>query len=134
MGTDYIQVLKPNKTENQYLSRQSGVLTSINSVDSFWTEHGIYPDLETVFTRLNPGIMLEEIHSDRGIVSADRGAFEKKVEAGEFTEKPYLRKITLPDCELANLRQLLLREGISKAHMMPTFDNVASTALNSLIT
>ena len=66
----------------------------------------IYPDLETVFNQLDNG---------------------------EFAERTYLRKITLANSELANFRQLLLREGLSKAHMMPTFDNVASTALNSLI-
>lgn len=101
-----IQVIKPDKANNQYLSRQSGVLSSISGGDNFWMRNEIYPDLETVFNQLDNG---------------------------EFAERTYLRKITLANSELANFRQLLLREGISKAHMMPTFDNVASTALNTLI-
>lgn len=105
-GIGHIQEIKPNKAQNQYLSRQSGVLTSIAGGDKFWIEHEVYPDLETVFTQVNDG---------------------------EFAEKTYLRKVTLPNDELANLKQLLLREGISKAHMMPTFDNIASTAMDSLI-
>lgn len=37
---------------------------------------------------------------------------------------PYLRKITLPRSEVPHLRRLLWRERVSRAHLMPTFDNV----------
>lgn len=37
-----------------------------------------------------------------------------------------VRKLTLPACETPRLRDLLWREGVSTAHLMPTLDNVAN--------
>ena len=41
--------------------------------------------------------------------------------------EPILRKITLPSSEAKELLRLLSAEGITKAHIMPTFDNVTET-------
>lgn len=38
---------------------------------------------------------------------------------------PCLRKVTLPRGEVVELRRLLWRERVSRAHLMPTFDNVS---------
>ncbi|MFT3881296.1 MAG: FRG domain-containing protein [Gemmatales bacterium] len=40
-----------------------------------------------------------------------------------------LRKITLPASESENVLKLLWRERISKAHLMPTYDNVAASSM-----
>jgi hypothetical protein len=40
------------------------------------------------------------------------------------------RKVTLPTSELGELRHILRRERLSRAHLMPTLDNVAVTLLS----
>jgi len=50
----------------------------------------------------------------------------------DLTEEPFLRKVILPVAEISKFRQLLYREGITTAHMMPTLDNIASTAMEIL--
>ena len=40
--------------------------------------------------------------------------------------------MNLKSDEVPALKRLLLREGVSKAHMMPSLDNIASTALEML--
>lgn len=40
-----------------------------------------------------------------------------------------LMKLFLPEAEVRRLRSLLDREGLTDAHLKPTLDNVASTAM-----
>jgi hypothetical protein len=42
-------------------------------------------------------------------------------------EAIFLKKLTLPSSEATELRRLLFAEGISLAHLMPTFDNIKAT-------
>jgi hypothetical protein len=42
---------------------------------------------------------------------------------------PSLRKVMLPRSEVQELRRLLWRERITRAHLMPTYDNVRDTLL-----
>lgn len=44
-------------------------------------------------------------------------------------DRPVMRKIILSKYHVSELRQLLLLEGITTAHLMPTLDNVAKTSL-----
>ncbi len=54
--------------------------------------------------------------------------FEDVVEeAVANSERKPLRKITLPSTELDAVIQLLWRERISRAHLMPTYDNVTAS-------
>lgn len=50
--------------------------------------------------------------------------FEQEVE-GLDEQLTLLRKLVLPASEVRELRLLLDREGVTKAHLMPTYDNVA---------
>ncbi len=45
--------------------------------------------------------------------------------------KPWLRKFTVPASEAGNVVALLWRARISRAHLMPTFDNVAQAFWNA---
>ena len=42
-------------------------------------------------------------------------------------EDGFLFQLTLPSSEASELRRLLFAEGISRAHLMPTFDNIKAT-------
>lgn len=42
----------------------------------------------------------------------------------DMLPRPFLYKLTLPASEALDLLQLLWREKVSPAHLMPTFDNI----------
>ncbi len=46
--------------------------------------------------------------------------------------RPILRKLTLPHDQADELLELLRRDGVSFAHLMPSLDNVARTVLDTL--
>jgi hypothetical protein len=54
--------------------------------------------------------------------------FEEQLDPHRTVPKP-LRKLTLPADQSDTLLQILWRERISRAHLMPTFDNVTKTLL-----
>lgn len=99
-----IGILYPPKATDKYLSSQSGILTYIENPELRWLKNGQYPPMESII----------ELYSD------------------DLTEEPFLRKVILPVAEISKFRQLLYREGITRAHMMPTLDNIASTAMDVL--
>jgi hypothetical protein len=49
------------------------------------------------------------------------------VSATDRISYPLLRKVTLPAVLATQLLKLLAREEVTRAHLMPTFDNVAAT-------
>lgn len=53
-------------------------------------------------------------------------AMEDRIFANNHCDLPF-RKLTLPWSEAKELRRLLYAESISKAHLMPTYDNVRET-------
>jgi len=126
------EMCKPLKSENTFLSTQSGVFLESRNFETAWIETGVYPDLETIVSKFEPENARRQIreYSQKDLTNGnnmmsgyDRLSLEGKV---------ILKKITLTAGELAALRRLLIREGITKAHMMPTLDNIASTAIASL--
>lgn len=84
------------------------------------------------------------LHSQQGVFTkhADHMAFMKngKIEPLEELirtrarnyQYPLLKKIILEKKEVPRLRELLAREQLTKAHVMPTLDNVAHTVLSGL--
>ncbi len=87
------------RSELGYLHVQDAVLTYDAGADYHFIQHGIWPD----------------------IVQA--------VQATPHSlEHAPLRKITMPatEIEVKELLRLLWAEGISRAHLMPTFDNISS--------
>ena len=73
-------------------------------------------------------------HQRAGGYYWNRGSWPSLIDAVEECyssgDKP-LRVIGLPFSEVANLRRLLWRKRISLAHLMPTHDNVARTAIQA---
>jgi hypothetical protein len=94
-------------------------------------------DLTTIFHRR---AKITYLHAQGGLFVYDTKAntyfykhgqwrtFEEivKAEAERYNE-PILRKVTLPATEAPELIRLLSADGVSRAHLMPTYDNVAET-------
>lgn len=55
------------------------------------------------------------------VLNGDWPSMERQIEEGA------LKKLILPSSEAAELRRLLFAEGVSRAHLMPTLDNVRHT-------
>lgn len=90
----------PN-SENPYLRSQAGVFMHPTYGCSHIAKTGEFPCLEAFATRVQDGCSSKVI-----------------------------RKLTLPWSEMGELLRLLWLRGVSRAHLMPTIDNVTS-ALNS---
>ncbi|WP_455270294.1 FRG domain-containing protein [Rhizobium herbae] len=84
------------------------------------------PSAENLFQRSQKGIFTW--------VSAEEEWFKREgtwpdlQTLHELMSVPFLTKLVLPRSEAKTLRQLLYREGVSKAHLMPTYDNAAAMA------
>jgi len=132
-----IGVLSPAKKGNSYLSSQSGILTYFEYPNKLWDKLGRFPPLEYVlkntsidrFNEVCESTQFEKIaQSDMSL----RNEFIQK--SRKYLAKPrtLLRKVILPVAEIPELKTLLLREGVSKAHMMPSLDNVALVSMNAI--
>jgi len=88
-------------SENPYLRSQAGVFIHPTYGCAHIANTGNYPKLQT---------FAKQIH--------------------DACDTPIIRKLTLPCTEVGELLRLLWLRGVSRAHLMPTIDNVTS-ALNS---
>lgn len=98
-GRFRVLVWRPQRSTNQYLHSQSGILTEISNQSALvehFLEHQAWPSLEYVISLVE-------------------------------SEKPILVSYTLEVNCADNLLILLDREGINHATIMPTLDNVAKT-------
>ena len=103
-----IRLMRVSKSKNDYLKAQSGVFTYDAIADNTYAEHGYWPSIEDTVLA---GAKTESLRKD-------------KLEYLPFM-LDRLIKFTLPTAEVGELLRLLLLEGISRAHLMPTLDNVA---------
>ncbi len=94
-----VEVFRPFNADNKYLASQSGLFTTLRNSGIYYV--------------LNEGI---------------RPSLERLVAEAEPREI-VLRKITLDHGPAFDLRELLRREGVSKAGLMPTHDNVAQDVM-----
>lgn len=92
------------RSRHNFLHAQHGLFTWIDGADGYFVEHGDYPSLETT------------LH----------------VQCASET-RPVLRKLALEPSQVEEMERLLLRERISKAHLMPTLNNVSATVLREAI-
>ncbi|WLD12115.1 FRG domain-containing protein [Planctellipticum variicoloris] len=103
---------------DDYMLNQEGCFVLLKQAARFRSSIGEWPTLERVLElfvdRINAG---EDSDAQRWPIVAAR----------EPCPFPLLRKVELPHSETRKLAELLEREGISLAHLMPTFDNVART-------
>ena len=73
------------------------------------------------------------VHSQAGLFTYHKSADLSYVLDGvwpsieEACSPESLKKLVLPSSETKELRRLLFAEGVSKAHLMPTFDNIKET-------
>ncbi len=125
-GLGGVGVNSPPKAGNDYLSSQQGILTYLSNERGFWLRDGEYPSLDTIIEGwTKKGIEQNDQARDLANASNYRGVAERHFGENE----PLLRKIILKKEHLPQLRRLLRRENITKAHLMPSMDNIASTAL-----
>lgn len=94
-----VRIVRMKLSENEFFRAQEGVLVVDTDAESHYKRDGIYPDLITSLFGL--GGMLNP----------------------RF--KPH--KFILPAGQAPELIRLLFLEGVTRAHLMPTMDNVAQT-------
>jgi hypothetical protein len=88
------------RSQHNYLHAQDGLFSVMEHGEGFFMKHGIWP----LFNHVQIG-NIENI-GNIGI-----------------------HKLILPVSEAMNLRKTLYKKRLSKAHVMPTFDNVAKTTM-----
>ena len=101
-AVDGIVQAKVRRSEDRFFGSQEGILLFDCNADSFYLEHGYYPDLMTSQYTLKD--------YPTPIV------------------RPY--KLVLSVDHIPDLIRLLFLERITKAHLMPTLSNVADTVKN----
>lgn len=89
---------------NPFLLAQRALFTCVDHADEYYMHYSKWPDIEAVI----------QMHCPCPIAHS-----------------PVLYKATLPQRKAGELKLLLAREGISKAGLMPTMDNVSSAVVAS---
>ncbi len=90
-----------------------------------------------------PRHLLPNLHAQAGCFLWDVSPFAHYWEFGEFPSQetafeeanfgaPLVRKVTLPREKASDVIAILWNEGVSLAHLMPTFDHAAKSLLTSL--
>ncbi len=100
-----IQVLILPFSASSYFRSQLGLFTHMPESGDYFMKHGRWPDLESAFK-------------------------EWSKEPGNAQHFPILQKIILPSSEKPKLLELLRRRGITRAHLMPTLDNVGQEVMD----
>jgi FRG domain len=125
-----IQTYKPSRFRNQYLASQSGMFSYVIGAQYDWRRVGFYPDLEHVIREYS---MRASAHAEFPWQGDSSGRSPEAHKAGLEKWFPQdsviLRKVILEKKHLPELRRLLRIEGITQAHLMPSLDNLATTAL-----
>ncbi len=99
-----IDIIYYQHTENLFLDRQSGSFSLDYGAEFLYLQNGYYPSLEESIL----------YYKEKNIKGESRGKF-----------KPH--KFILPASEAPELMRLLHLEGVTRASLMPTLDNVAQT-------
>jgi FRG domain len=109
---------------------QSGVFSYLVGFPYDFRRVEFYPDLEQVVHQFS---MPATTHLDFPWLHGVSGRTSELYEAGLAKHFPQdsviLRKVILEKTHLPELRRLLRIEGITQAHLMPSLDNLAITAL-----
>lgn len=121
-----VGVNAPPKAGNDYLSSQQGILTYLKNDVGLWERSGNYPSLGEVIMGWTKKGMEQKLYAQH---PSQRENHQRVIERHFEDENPLLRKIILKKECLPQLRRLLRRENITKAHLMPTMDNIAATSL-----
>lgn len=98
----YLQLLAPRHFNHTYLHAQLGVFTWVAGGEGHYLKHGLWLSVEELVQR------------------------DGAVLWGQGVPSP-LRRLTLPKAEVPELLRLLWKEQISRAHLMPTYDNIVES-------
>lgn len=86
LGYSLLGINAPKKSDNEYLSNQSGVLTFLPEPDELWNKNRVYPDLELAlnqyYKQKHPSVLGDE--ASEGAVAAAKKRFPDN--------KPLLKK------------------------------------------
>jgi hypothetical protein len=93
------------RSRHSFLHAQSGLFTWILGADRFFLREGRYPTVEDALAE----------------------------ECGTVVETPMIFKLVLAEGEVLKLRKMLFLERVSRAHLMPTLDNVTAAAEMELL-
>ena len=104
-GVECLRVLTPPRYHLSFLHAQEGLFTWHEYGDYFYLQNGLWPNVEEKFRQ-------------------ELSRWTKK--ARQPIGDPPVRKMLLPFDEADSLLQLLWRERVSRAHLMPTHDNVTA--------
>ncbi len=108
----YLKIIQPRRSDLNYLHAQSGLFVyieefSTNAIPNphrviagteFFMEHGRWPSFEDIVAEI--------------------------INFSMDCKESWFRKLTLPQIEVGTLMKLLWQQGITRAHLMPTYDNV----------
>lgn len=92
-----LQLLLTASKNSEYMHAQQGLLIYHSAGNQYYLEHGAWPAFEDA---------IEEMCKNTQV------------------ESPQLRKVLLPCSETNEVRRLLWRQGITEAHLMPSYDAV----------
>ena len=129
-----IQIYRPRRSENQYLASQAGVFSVLLDTERYWNDNGRYPALDDLVAKFNTDDMREALDQNNWGIGNQRSQIERAINDFESHSPVLLKKMILPANQIEELQLILYREGFSKAHMMPSLDNVAETAMNYMAT
>lgn len=127
-------VHRPSPADNPYIKAQRGILTYYDRAEDFFDEKEYYPLLDEVIGMFDPERILDVIDGNLGgnqkneLRSYAIHDGQREMLKNWDHDVPCLRKIVLSGDCVTEFRELLSREGITKAHLMPTLDNASKTA------
>lgn len=117
-----ILILDQNEFESDdFILSQEGCFVHFKHGIEWLMKHRRWPALEDVVQTTVAALVNSQ--------ESGEGARFKLIQEREQNCFPIIRKMTLPHAEIPELREMLRREGISLAHLMPTLEHVAETVL-----
>jgi len=99
---EYISIPRQHST---FIQSQEGIFTLYKKADDYFLKNGHYPSFEEIYF-YNKTYVLDDV---------------------EYYPMGGFQKITLPHSEAGELLRLLNAMGISRAKLMPTLDNIATS-------
>lgn len=136
LGLIEVNGIDLSRSNNKFLSSQSGLFTHIDQVCHYWRESGVFPCLETIAEKYNNEWLTNLVKNkpdDEFGEDETRDSVLSKISEVFPSNIVYLKKVILGPEEVPEFRRLLMLEGLSRAHLMPTFDNIAKTAIDSIV-
>ncbi len=130
LGT--IVIAKTPNSNNQYLSSQRGLFSTIKDRTCVPKRGSAYPSLESWISEITtkqttPPVQEPKITQEEW----DQLSLEKNKIIDLLESKQILKKIILKKEKVPELRSILAR-ATSRAHVMPSFDNMAKEAMRRL--